>query len=201
MADSSLLKCCFLVLFLLWVTKSQSEPVIQTSSGFIEGSLVSVNGRTVYQYLGIPYAKPPLEDLRFKKPQPIQPWSQVLKANRMPPACIQHSERPFPWCVFCGDQSEDCLYLNIWVPDIKIKKSNNTKIPVMFWLHGGGFVYGAIRKPVYNGRALAAEGGVIVVTVNYRLGAFGFFTTNTDDAPLNVGKYIHFTPTLFFYVR
>lgn len=202
MKDLSLAKCYFLLLFLVWTTNSQQLPdVIQTSCGPIKGSPLSVNGRGVYQYLGIPYAVPPVGDLRFRKPKPIQQWSQTLIANRMPPACIQYASYNFPWRDTQSNKSEDCLYLNIWVPDIKSKKCYKPKIPVMFWIYGGGFAYGSIRMPVYDGRALAAEGGVIVVTVNYRLGAFGFFTTNTDDAPLNVGKFIQLTPILFFYVR
>ena len=105
----------------------------------------------------------------------------------MPPACIQYSVFPFPWYDFEDGKSEDCLYLNMWVPE---SKGSNDKKTVMFWIYGGGFAYGSIRKPVYDGRALAAVGDVIVVTINYRLGAFGFFTTNTDAAPVNNGKYV-----------
>ena len=189
MNDSSLLRSCFLVLFLAQMTHSQSQTsIIQTSTGPIQGSIVNIDGSTVYQYLGIPYAKPPVGDLRFRKPLPIQPWSETLNANEMPPACIQYAEYPFPWYDFQQGKSENCLYLNVWVPGTKNINSKQIKKSVMFWLYGGGFAYGSIRKPVYDGRALAAVGDVIVVTINYRLGAFGFFTTNTDDAPVNVGK-------------
>lgn len=211
MKDLSLAKCCLLILFLVWTSNSQPQPgVIQTSCGRIKGSPLNVNGRRVYQYLGIPYAEPPVGDLRFKKPKPIRPWSQTLIANKMPAACIQYTSYHFPWRDTQRNKSEDCLYLNIWVPNIQNKNCYKSKIPVMFWIHGGGFSYGSIRKPEYDGRTLAAEGGVIVVTINYRLGAFGFFTTNTDDAPLNVGKYIQLTLSsfstpfsfeLFFYAK
>lgn len=97
MEDLSLVKCCFLVLFLVWITNSQPQRcVTKTSCGQIKGSLLTVNGVRVYQYLGIPYAKPPVGDLRFKKPEPIEPWSETLIANRMPPACIQYALHPFP---------------------------------------------------------------------------------------------------------
>lgn len=151
MKISRLLKSCFLVQCLMWVTNSQSEAgIIQTSSGRIQGSLLNVNGQRVYQYLAIPYAQPPLGDLRFRKPQPIQPWSGTLRANIMPPACIQHAVHPFPWYDFKHGKSEDCLYLNMWVPETK--NETKKKKSVMFWIHGGGFVYGSIRKPVYNGK-------------------------------------------------
>lgn len=128
MKDLSLAKCCLLILFLVWTSNSQPQPgVIQTSCGRIKGSPLNVNGRRVYQYLGIPYAEPPVGDLRFKKPKPIRPWSQTLIANKMPAACIQYTSYHFPWRDTQRNKSEDCLYLNVWVSIYKIRIVTNQK--------------------------------------------------------------------------
>ncbi|KAG8195660.1 hypothetical protein JTE90_003805 [Oedothorax gibbosus] len=98
---------------------------------------------------------------------------------------INASNYPFP-SYDCGTKSEDCLYLNIWTPDTA--NSGNMKA-VIYWIHGGGFRFGGIQEPRYFGAALAALGEVVVVTVNYHLGSFGFLTSGTDDAPGNVGLW------------
>lgn len=113
-------------------------------------------------YLGVPFAAPPVGKLRWRAPQPVVPWKGVKQARSFSPACEQTAE----WIP--NRKSEDCLYLNIWTPE----KAKN--LPVIVWIHGGGFYGGTAAQPIYNGSNLAKR-GAIVVTLNYRLGIFGFF--------------------------
>ncbi|GBN24830.1 Acetylcholinesterase-1 [Araneus ventricosus] len=161
-------------------------PVVKTPLGNIEGLRSKIYGLPVNMFLGIPFAKPPLGSLRFLKPKPVEPWSGTLKATKQPPACMQYSEEPYPWYDDMPGKSEDCLYMNIFTPPLATKLS---KLAVIFWIFGGGFTFGSNRMDVYDGRVLAKTEGVIVVTINYRLGLFGFLTTNTSDAPGNMGLY------------
>jgi len=141
--------------------------VPQLDAGPISGTLD--NG--VWTYLGIPYAEPPVGELRWKEPQPVASWEDVLACDEFGPACPQN---PWPYPVLSGIMdvgatSEDCLYLNVWTP----AESPDESLPVMVWIHGGGFTTGAGNISIYNGRNLA-EQGVVVVNFNYRLGPFGF---------------------------
>ena len=113
-------------------------------------------------YKGIPFAAPPTGPLRWKPPQPAKPWNGILVAKSFPANCPQIPLVP-------GPQSEDCLGLNVWTP----AHSPGAKLPVMVWIYGGGFQIGATSQSVYDGAALAAQ-GVVLVSVNYRLGIFGF---------------------------
>lgn len=181
---------CLLILILVTNVLPQLLPrnTIETSSGPVKGNVIFYRGKMVTQYLGIPFAQPPVDDLRFKKPKPVEKSNKVLNADTMPPACIQYIEYPFPWYDFQDGKSEDCLYLNIWVPQTSLL-SRTRQLPVMFWIYGGGFTVGSNRKRLYEGQTLASDGQVIVVTINYRMAAFGFLTSGTEDAPGNVGKY------------
>jgi len=119
-------------------------------------------------FRGIPYAAPPVGNLRWKPPQPVKPWSEVrpcvaFGARAMQPKSLLGREYGLP-------MSEDCLYLNIWAPYPR----GEMKLPVMLWIHGGGFTTGSGSDPVYDGMALARR-GVVAVTLNYRLGPLGFF--------------------------
>lgn len=142
--------------------------VLKLDSGYIRGS---VGGDGISTYKGIPYAAPPVGDLRWKEPQPVEPWEGIRNCLQEGPVCTQV---PWPY-QFAKEfynfpnQSEDCLYLNVWTP----AKSPDEKLPVMVWIHGGAFVLGAGSQSLYDGRNLAAR-GVVVVTFNYRLGPFGF---------------------------
>ena len=133
------------------------ETVVKIDSGWVAGS-----GAAVRSYKGIPFAAPPVGDLRWKPPQPVKPWKGVRVAKSFPAMCPQFQFIP-------GPQSEDCLGLNVWTP----ARSASEKLPVMVWIHGGGFVIGASSQSAYDGEPLAAE-GVVVVSINYRLGIFGF---------------------------
>jgi len=141
---------------------------VRTDAGSIEGS-TSGDGK-VQIFKGVPYAAPPVGTLRWKEPQPVPSWQGSRKATEFGARCMQGN-------VF-GDMmfrdaapSEDCLYLNVWTP----KASPDAKLPVMVWIYGGGFQAGATSEPRQDGERLARK-GVVVVSMNYRLGIFGFFS-------------------------
>src|SRR5689334_3228139 len=137
---------------------------VDVTGGKVAG--VSAGGTTVFK--GIPFAAAPVGERRWKAPQPVAPWTGVRDGSKFGAACVQ--DPMFPR-LFAGptELSEDCLYLNVWTP----AKSAGDKLPVMVWIYGGGFVGGQTSAPIYDGAKLAAK-GVILVSVAYRLGAFGF---------------------------
>ncbi|WP_161828195.1 carboxylesterase/lipase family protein [Steroidobacter agaridevorans] len=137
---------------------------ISTASGVVQG--VIENNLAVFR--GIPYAKPPVGDLRWRAPQPVDPWKEVLDARRLSADCMQAPFGPTP-TQGRHPVAEDCLYLNIWRP-----ASDARKLPVMVWIHGGGFVNGGSSSPDSTGEGVAARDAVFV-SFNYRLGRFGFF--------------------------
>jgi para-nitrobenzyl esterase len=137
---------------------------VRIDSGALDG--VHANGLSIYK--GVPYAAPPLGDLRWREPQPVKPWKGVRQANAFAPACMQTGvsmpgEAP-------PAVSEDCLYLNIWTPARTVV---DKPLPVLVWIHGGGYTNGSASMPLYWGDRLAPK-GVIVVTIAYRLGPLGF---------------------------
>ena len=149
--------------------QTRTAPV-KVEGGMIEG--VVIDG--VNTYLGIPFAAPPVGELRWKKPQPVQPWQGVRFCDRFAPAPMQNMNvrRPKVWknvAEMNPTTSEDCLYLNVFAP----AKKSDKLYPVMVWIYGGGFQQGATDGPVYRGNKYAKE-GVIMVSIAYRLGVFGF---------------------------
>ncbi|KAG8510038.1 Carboxylesterase 5A, partial [Galemys pyrenaicus] len=163
-------------------------PRRNTRLGWVQGKQVPVLGSTmpVNVFLGVPYAAPPLGSLRFEKPKPALPWNGSRDATSYPKLCFQNSD----WLI--KDEytlkvhypklqvSEDCLYLNIYAP---AHADSGSKLPVMVWLPGGAFETGSAS--IFDGSALAAYEDVLVVTVQYRLGIFGFFNTGDQHAPGN----------------
>lgn len=150
------------------------NPVLTTESGLIRGVETATDGVIVYK--GIPYAAPPVGDLRWREPQPPQPWTGVKSADTFGAAAVQ-SDQPvgsFYQKEFfrMGDpvRSEDCLYLNIWTP---AAGNPEAKLPVAMWIHGGAYIQGYGHEVEFDGEAFARR-GVILVTVNYRLGILGF---------------------------
>ncbi len=140
---------------------------IVTDCGRVRGTFSS-DGQ-VRAFLGIPYAAPPVGPLRWKPPQPAAKWSGVRPATSFGPRCMQ--THLFSDMVFRDSgPSEDCLTLNVWTP----REKSAVRLPVMVWIHGGGFVTGGSSEPRQDGEHLARK-GVIVVSMNYRLGIFGFF--------------------------
>ena len=149
----------------------RGEPVlglqVRTEAGLVEGTTGADGHVRVFE--GIPYAAPPVGDLRWRSPQPVAAWTGVRKAATFGPRCVQ--ARVFDDMVFRDEPSEDCLYLNVWTP----AASATPRLPVMVWIHGGGFVAGSASEPRQDGERLAAK-GVVVVSINYRLGVFGFLS-------------------------
>jgi len=140
------------------------QPVVE--GGVIRGRESS----GVWSYLGVPYAAPPVGDLRWKPPQAVIPWKQVRVCDEYGPSCPQRTGLMQIGLLSVGHTSEDCLYLNVWTP----AESPKDRLPVMVWIHGGSFTGGSASMPLYSGETLARRGGVVVVGINYRLGPFGF---------------------------
>ena len=143
---------------------------VKSEQGKVHGKLI--NDGKVRAFLGLPYATPPVGDLRWKAPEPPVRWKGVRDATHYGAHCVQgivYKDMVFQ----DGVESEDCLFLNVYAPAGSSPKS---KLPVMFWIHGGGYRGGAGSEPRHNGDFLATK-GVVLVTINYRLGVFGFLAT------------------------
>ena len=166
-----------------------AAPRVTIDAGTLQG-VWTAGAPHVATFLGIPYATQPVGNLRWKATQPPPPWSGIRQATKYGPACPQS---PSPWLPeMLGIQkmvtNEACLYLNVWTP----KLNGAAKLPVMVWVHGGGNVEGAANWPPL-GPTLARE-GVVVVSLNYRLGVFGFFAypALAAESPHHVsGNYGH----------
>jgi para-nitrobenzyl esterase len=131
---------------------------VKVESGWIQGTVQ--DSLTIYK--GIPFAAPPVGELRWRAPQPVKKWEGIKITKEFAPAPIQGGKPP-------SGKSEDCLYLNVWSP----AKSDNDKIPVLVWIYGGGFSFGSTAEPGYNGEKLAKK-GVVLVSIAYRVGQLGF---------------------------
>lgn len=168
---------CLAVCFLS-LAFAQPVPTVNVTGGAVRGYLAAPGA----VFKAIPFASPPVGALRWREPQPVKPWRGVRDATRYPAACVQN---PIGTGVFIGplarrygasfpaphwDLSEDCLYLNVWTPEWPAKESR----AVMFWMHGGSNRIGSGNEPGYAGAELAKR-GVVIVTINYRLGPLGFF--------------------------
>uniref|UniRef100_A0A1A9WQZ2 Carboxylic ester hydrolase n=1 Tax=Glossina brevipalpis TaxID=37001 RepID=A0A1A9WQZ2_9MUSC len=132
-------------------------------------------------FLGVPYAKPPVGELRFKNPEPVQPWTGILRAIDSKPDCIQKNYLIPGWPV---SGEEDCLYLNIYRPS---HCSPDLLLPVVFYIFPGGLFTGSINPNVNGPEYLMDTGKVLLVTINYRLGVFGFLSTGDEHMPGNFG--------------
>uniref|UniRef100_A0A4X2LTZ4 Carboxylic ester hydrolase n=1 Tax=Vombatus ursinus TaxID=29139 RepID=A0A4X2LTZ4_VOMUR len=163
-----------------------------TQYGKVQGKYTSLKGfnKPVQVFLGVPFAKAPLGPLRFTPPQPPEPWDYVKITTTYPPMCTQDPVGGQLFSDLFTNQnekvslkmSEDCLYLNIYSPADLTKKM---KLPVMVWIHGGGLLTGAAST--YDGLALSTLENVVVVTIQYRLGIFGFYSTGDEHAKGNWG--------------
>lgn len=129
------------------------------------GSLVGRQDGEAIAFLGVPYAKPPIDERRFRAPEPCDPWVGDREAIQVGPAAPQYPSPLSHGLTY----AEDCLYLNVWTPAI-----DGGKRPVMLWIHGGAFISGSGGEEAYNGALLSRRADVVVVTINYRLGALGF---------------------------
>jgi para-nitrobenzyl esterase len=152
--------------------KAAGDPIVRVESGKLKGVAES-GALPIRIFRGIPFAAPPVGDLRWSEPQPVVPWSGIREAREFAPRCMQ--QPLFSDMMFrSASPSEDCLYLNIWTP-AKLGGSQQRKLPVLVYVYGGGFMAGDSSEKRYDGAALARR-GIVVVTMNYRLGVFGFFS-------------------------
>lgn len=157
-----------LLFLLLPFTMAAQAPIVNTTAGLVEG--YRANGLEIFK--GIPFAKPPVGDLRWKAPQPPVPWEGVRKCTAFGPSPVQAPPVPFmfwskEFLIPDAPISEDCLYLNVWTNGTKNKK------PVLVYIYGGGFRSGGSACPIYDGEAMAKK-GIVFVSINYRVGLFGF---------------------------
>ena len=145
-----------------------AAPRVRTRYGVVQGLTLPSGVRS---FRGLPFAAPPVRELRWKPPQPLQPWRGVRRADRFADQCLQ--ARVFGDMMFRNaGMSEDCLYLNVWTP---ATATPNANLPVLVYIHGGGFVAGDGSEPRYDGESMAKR-GIVVVTLSHRLGIFGFFS-------------------------
>jgi para-nitrobenzyl esterase len=146
------------------------DPVVKTSLGFISG----IQSGDLLVFKGVPFAEPPVGELRWKEPMPKTPWGDTLVCTKFSASPMQNEPKPFfmwsqEFIAPATPLSEDCLYLNVWTPATKPDK----KLPVLVWIYGGGFNSGSAACPIYDGEALAKD-GIVYVSINYRVGVFGF---------------------------
>ena len=161
--------------------------IVNTKHGKLEGSVE----RGIHVFRGVPFAEPPVGPLRFQPPQPVKRWKGARSARHFGPAAPQIGPVNRLIRTLIGaagsKQSQDCLYLNVWSPS-----PDRRKRPVMVWIHGGAFILGSGSTTLYSGARLAARGDLVVVTVNYRLGALGFLNWDGiappgERPPTNLG--------------
>ena len=158
------------------------DSIVRTSGGLVGGTV----GATVRTFLGIPFAAPPVGDLRWRPPQPAASWSGIRPATSFGSACAQ-APGVFAANAQQGSTSEDCLYLNVYTPN---SKRHDPDLPVMVWIHGGGFTEGSASQ--YDASVLAAKGRAVIVTINYRLGPFGFLSLpglSAEERDQSSGNY------------
>ena len=168
--------------------KRQNEIVLETPQGVLVGETQRRGEAEIRSFKGIPYALPPVGDRRWKPAEPMEPWVGQRYATEFSPQAMQVMDTDVSGIYYCpiGIMSEDCLYLNVWAPNLGEKKS-----PVMVWIHGGSLMSGSSSLPIYDGAELARK-GVVVVSINYRLNVFGYFSHPelTRESPHNAsGNY------------
>ncbi|XP_046283042.1 acetylcholinesterase isoform X5 [Marmota monax] len=170
--------------------REDPELLVTVRGGRLRGIRLKAPGGPVSAFLGIPFAEPPVGPRRFLPPEPKRPWTGVLDATTFQSVCYQYVDTLYPG--FEGSEmwnpnrelSEDCLYLNVWTPYPRPASPT----PVLVWIYGGGFYSGASSLDVYDGRFLAQVEGTVLVSMNYRVGAFGFLALpGSREAPGNVG--------------
>ncbi len=164
-----------------------SDPIAHIDTGKLKGlaSRHNDSGVTVNKYLGIPYAKPPVKDLRFSPPVTVDSWASVLDVQKQPNACIQYygpqgrardmTIQLYNWPPPPGE-SEDCLYLNVYAPEGGVNNKS-----VLFWIHGGSGIQGAASLPLYEGTSFAARQDVVVVAINYRLNGMFYLIIDSNS--------------------
>ncbi|KAF0287231.1 Venom carboxylesterase-6 [Amphibalanus amphitrite] len=171
-------------ILLAGTASAEQEPVVATKAGFVRGTtLTSLIGNEFFSFKGIPYAQPPVGALRFRLPEPHEGWPGVRNASEHGNRCPQTdvlTHQP------TGD--EDCLFLNVYTPRLPSERED-VRLPVMVWVHGGGFMVGDGNAAPMTGPEYLLDQQVVLVTLNYRLGTFGFFTTGDGAASGNYGLH------------
>ncbi|XP_076264549.1 esterase FE4-like isoform X1 [Rhynchophorus ferrugineus] len=170
----------YFIFYLFQVCIAEDEVVVKTAKGLIKGfSQQTRNGVTYSSFLGIRYAQSPTDYLRFQTPQPINPWDGVFDATKEKGMCFQVDQD--------NDlETEDCLLLNLFTP-VDLRNNSSAKLPVMFFIHGGGFIEGTGILEWGVGPIFFMEYDVIMIAINYRLGPFGFLSTGDNVIPGNLG--------------
>ncbi|XP_056415621.1 fatty acyl-CoA hydrolase precursor, medium chain-like isoform X2 [Hyla sarda] len=181
---------CTLTLGVLASGHEDGRPEVETRYGKLRGKTLSMKetDRTVHAFYGVPFAKPPVGSLRFAAPKPLAAWTSTREASEYGPVCLQ--DRHLMELLLETQKvkftlppvSEDCLYLNIFTPADRVQ---GEKLPVMVFIHGGGLIMGGAM--MFEGPALSIYENIVVVSIQYRLGIVGFFSTGDDRAPGNYG--------------
>ncbi|XP_042147806.1 acetylcholinesterase-like [Ixodes scapularis] len=178
-----------LLLYLFQGTVCET-PVVKIEAGLVAGVRSPLSGKVVDAFLGIPYAEPPLGDLRFERAVPAKPWNGTYNATSKPSPCVQLDFPFLPDTVLdYSNSSEDCLYVNVWRPAAACPSLGkcDAKLPVMVFIHGGAFQWGDSALFVHDLSNLAVMANAVTVGFNYRVGALGFLSTGTADLPGNLG--------------
>ncbi|XP_063708558.1 cholinesterase 1-like [Culicoides brevitarsis] len=178
--------CIFLSLFEVFLLIKAESLIVETSTGPVEGIRTPGKCKEANAWYGIPYAKPPVGELRYKRPVPVEPWSDILKTKKKPNACHQQLANDDPvdpglFTLHREHLSEDCLYLNVVSP-----VEREGKLPVMVWIHGGSFTSGGTRMHLYDTECLSNYGEVVTVSIGYRVANLGFLYLGEDTAPGNL---------------
>ncbi|XP_050990797.1 carboxylesterase 3 [Labeo rohita] len=186
------LLCLCLTLVPVWTApvQTESQPVVVLKHGSVRGQYIKVKGseKVVEQYLGIPFAQPPVGPLRLAAPSPVKGWEGIRNATQHPSICLQNPDilpiiaKSMKLDFTPTGVSEDCLYLNVYTPS---QRSESDKLPVMFWIHGGALVMGGACA--FDGSPLVAYENIVVVVIQYRLGMLGYFSTGDKNAQGNWG--------------
>ncbi|KAM8947595.1 LOW QUALITY PROTEIN: pyrethroid hydrolase Ces2e-like [Pelodytes ibericus] len=187
-----LLTLCWLALTVQGTGQDEYRPLLATKYGKLLGTVTPVKGteRKVHTFLGIPFAKPPTGELRFARPEPPVPWSNIRDTSDHPPMCLQNPAAMelladyYQVEITSPPISEDCLFLNVFTP---ADRGQNARKPVMIFIHGGALVVGAAS--MFDGSALSAYEDVVIVALQYRLGLLGYFSTGDEEAPGNYGFF------------
>lgn len=182
----------FFAWFIVLTASAQSSnlDVVKTNAGLVSGTMNK--DQNIHIFKGVPFAAPPVGELRWKAPQPVAAWNGVKKCDAFGPSPMQASPAPFSmwseeFLIPKEPISEDCLYLNIWTG----ANASTEKRPVLVWIYGGGFSSGGSAVPIYDGEAMAKK-GIVFVSINYRVGIFGFFAHPqlTQESPYHAsGNY------------
>ncbi|CAD7085435.1 unnamed protein product [Hermetia illucens] len=180
-ASGTLCLVVFLSLGIANPMPPKNDPIVTTSLGKIRGAcLKSSTGKDFYAFRGMHYAKPPVNELRFKAPLPVEKWNGILDATKDGPMCPQPTTN-------LSDVSEDCLRINVYTHNLPSEGTSNVRKPVIVYLHPGGFYAVSGQSWNFAGPLYFMDRDIVLVTLNYRLGTLGFLSTGTAEAPGNAG--------------